>query len=101
MGKVYRPTALSPMTSWKSWAWIVVARMAAITDIEKVPEKSNWHLSEAIIYVQSKDTKFMGTEKESYLQLKSLLLQNSRSRLSSSSSSKANVDRHAFRGTSG
>lgn len=54
MGNVYRPTALSPMMSWKSWAWIVVARMAAITDIEKAPGKSSLHRSEAIVYAQSK-----------------------------------------------
>jgi hypothetical protein len=40
--------------------------MAAITDIENVPGKSNWYLSAAIyyIYAQSKILRFMGTEKE-------------------------------------
>lgn len=54
MGRVYRPTALSPITSWKSWAWIVVARMAAITDTEKAPGKSSLYRSEATLYAQSK-----------------------------------------------
>lgn len=102
MGKVYRPTALSPMTSWKSWAWIVVARMAAITDIEKAPGKSSWRLLEANYYAQSKRYDFMSKRKrEPYLQPKSIQLQNRHSQPSSSSSSKANVDRHAFRGTGG
>jgi hypothetical protein len=74
--------------------------MADITDIEKAPEKSNWHLLEAKLLLISR---FIGhTEKGSaYLQPKSIQLQNMRSRPSSSSSSKANVDRHAFRGTGG
>lgn len=47
MGNVFRPTSLSPGTSWKSCAWMVVAKMAEMMKIEKDPVKSNFDRSEA------------------------------------------------------
>ena len=47
MGRVLRPTSLSPGTSWKSCAWMVVAKMAEMMKIEKDPVKSNLDRSEA------------------------------------------------------
>jgi len=51
MGRVLRPTSLSPITSWKSWAWMVVAKIAEIMKIEKDPVKSNFDRSEEAINV--------------------------------------------------
>ena len=63
IGKIYRPIALSPMKSWKSWAWIVMARMATITDIEKAPGESSLYWSEAIVYHLSRKILRRGTER--------------------------------------
>lgn len=51
MGSVLRPTSLSPGTSWKSCAWMVVAKMDEITKIEKDPVKSSFDRSEEAIKV--------------------------------------------------
>ena len=48
MGRVLLPTDLSPSTSWKSWACIVVARIAEMMKIDKDPVKSNLDRSFAV-----------------------------------------------------
>lgn len=41
MGSVQRPVTLSPMTSRKSCAWIVVARIAVMMTMDSAPGKSS------------------------------------------------------------
>jgi len=53
MGRVFLPIELSPMMSWKSCTWMVVARMDPMTKMDSVLVASRLEQSAAALAIRS------------------------------------------------